>query len=156
MVIGPTGIYTILSQKFNSKEDKDRIRQEDETEKLISILGEDSDKRLIADDNPITSKLINPEQKYQFKHNNRIKQKTIKLAYELEEFLHENNLDSPIQPYVGFVNLNVAILNNPLKDEDLFIDELLYKITHSENKIDLNTVHKCAILLTQYSKKCSN
>lgn len=156
VVIGPTGIYTILTQKFNDKEDKDRIKQENETQELISLLGNDSNKRLIPDDNPITSRLINPEQKYKFEHNNRIKQKTIKLAYELEDFLIENGLKCPIHPYVGFVNLDVAVLNNPIIDEDFFIDELLNKIVRAPKKVDLNTVHKCAILLTQYSTKCSN
>ncbi|OWT33193.1 hypothetical protein BGI41_03680 [Methanobrevibacter sp. 87.7] len=156
VVIGPTGIYTILTQKFNDKEDKDRIKQENETQELISLLGDNSDERLIPDDNPITSRLINPEHKYKFEHNNRIKQKTIKLAYELEDFLMENGLECPIYPYVGFVNLDVVVLNNPLIDEDFFINELLNKIVKSDKKIDLNTVHKCAILLTQYSTKCSN
>lgn len=156
VVVGPTGIYTIVSQKYDAKEDKDRIKQENETKELISLLGEDSDKRLIPDENPITSKFINPNQKVRFEHNNRIKQKVLRLSYELEDFLKENNLECPIESYVGFVNQDVAVLNSPLNDEDYFIDELLNKIVNSPVKINLNTVHKCAILLTQYSTKCSN
>ncbi len=156
VVIGPTGIYTILSQKFDAKEDKDRIKQENETRELISLLGDESKERLIPDDNPITAKFINPEHKFKFEHNNRIKQKVIKLSYELEDFLKENDLECPVQPYVGFVNQEVAVLNNPLRDEDYFIDELLNKIIYSKQRVSLNTVHKCAILLTQYSTRCSN
>ena len=156
VVVGPTGIYTILSQKFDAKEDKNRIKQENETQELISLLGDESNERLIPDDNPITAKFINPEHKVKFEHNNRIKQKVLKLSYELEDFLKENNLECPVQPYVGFVNQEVAVLNNPLRDEDYFIDELLNKIIYSQQRISLNTVHKCAILLTQYSTRCSN
>ena len=42
-----------------------------------------------------------------------------------------------------------------LENEDYFIGELLNKIIYSPQKISLNTVHKCAILLTQYATKCS-
>lgn len=155
VVIGPTGIFTILSQKFEAKEDKDRMKQENETKNLISNLDGENNEITLSEDNHITTKSINQEHKVKFKHNNKIKQKILKLSYELEDFLKENNLESPIQPYVGFVNHNIAVLNNPLENEDYFIGELLNKIIYSPQKISLNTVHKCAILLTQYATKCS-
>ena len=39
MVIGPTGIYTIVSQKYTSKEDKVRIKQDKENVRLIGSTG---------------------------------------------------------------------------------------------------------------------
>jgi hypothetical protein len=43
----------------------------------------------------------------------------------------------------------------PLTDEDLFIDELLYKINTSIIKLDQETIDKCAVLISKYSADCS-
>ena len=56
---------------------------------------------------------------------------------------------------MGFVNNEVVVINTPLTDEDLFIDELLHKIKYGTIKLDPETIDKCAVLISKYSADCS-
>ena len=97
------------------------------------------------------------DEKIKFDSNNKIKQETLILNEKLSQFLDENGLRGiHIEPLIGFVNNEVAVINVVLTNEDLFLEELLYKIQHSERKIDDLTIHKCAVLLSQYSAECSS
>ena len=164
VVIGPTGIYTIVSQKYTSKEDKVSIKQDKENVRLIGSTG--SLEEYLANKNSL--KIVSnfrdkqthfqvKDEKIKFDTNNKIKQETLILNEKLSQFLDDNGLRGiHIEPLVGFVNNEVAVINVVLTNEDLFLEELLYKITHSERKIDELTIHKCAVLLSQYSAECSS
>ena len=92
-----------------------------------------------------------------FDTNNKIKQETLSLNENLSQFLDENGLPGiHIEPLVGFVNNEVAVINVILTNDDLFLEELLYKIKHGERRIDDLTIHKIAVLLSQYSAECSS
>ena len=92
-----------------------------------------------------------------FDHDNKIKQKAIHLTEELINFLNENGLYvSYVEPLVGFVNNDVAVINMPLTDEDLFLNELLQDIIHGKRQLDDKTTHRVAVLLSQYSTECSS
>ena len=153
VVIGPTGIFSIITQKFNAKEDKDRLKLENENENLIST----ANNKKGHSGEILTSKFGLGNEEIKFESNNKIKQKSLKLSKELKEFLKENGIEEiDIHGLVGFVNKDVAIINIPLKNEDLFINELIHRITSSPIKLDTQTVHRCAVLLSQYSAKCSS
>ena len=71
-------------------------------------------------------------------------------------FLNDNNIKNCfVEPLVGFINNEVVVINMPLTDEDLFIDELLNQIKTSTIKLDQETIDKCAVLLSHYSADCS-
>lgn len=152
VVIGPSGIYSIITQKFNEKEDRNRLREEKENEEIIK-----SKEIRINTPDRITSRLRLNNDEIKFESNNKIKQKCLKLTNNLNGFLTENGFNNcPLEPMVGFVNREVAVINIPLEDQDLFINELLLKITRDPILLDQTTVNKCAILLSQYSTKCSS
>ncbi|MDR1722187.1 MAG: NERD domain-containing protein, partial [Methanobrevibacter sp.] len=89
-----------------------------------------------------------------FDNNSKIKFKSIKLSEDLINFLSQNNLESlNIEPLVGFVNQKIVVINIPLNDENLFIDELLYRISHGKRKLSPATVKKISILLANYSSE---
>ena len=71
-------------------------------------------------------------------------------------FLNDNNIRNCfVEPLVGFINNEVVVINMPLTDEDLFIEELLNQIKTSTIKLDQETIDKCAVLLSKYSADCS-
>lgn len=190
VVVGASGIFAIVSQSFNEKEDKEKLKTD--TENLNSaamsklenfdLLGisdiveqandnyennknnknnennENIEKNnLIEDKKSKMGKFKFRETPIKFKHNNKIKQKSIQLSEKLIDFLNENGLiNFYVEPLVGFVNKDVAVINMPLTDEDLFLDELLYKIIHGPRQLDDKTTHKVAVLLSQYSTECSS
>jgi hypothetical protein len=91
-----------------------------------------------------------------FSQDNKIKQKALALGEDLINFLNDNNIKNCfVEPLVGFINNEVVVINMPLTDEDLFIDELLYKINTSTIKLDQETIDKCAVLISKYSADCS-
>lgn len=186
VVVGASGIFSIVSQSYNEKEDKEKPRTDHENINLVNkskldnldILGI-SDIVEAANNNyennkrreeEARAKMEEMEYKKQkvgkfkfretplkFDHNNKIKQKSIHLSERLIDFLNENGLSNCyVEPLVGFVNNDVAIINMPLTDEDLFLDELLYKIVHGRRQLDDTTTHKVAVLLSQYSTECSS
>ena len=153
LVLGPTGIYALLSQKYNPK-----LRLESENENLNLIgsasLDEDKIEEIPLDGNRRKFRYTTKQAK--FSQDNKIKQKALALGEDLINFLNDNNIKNCfVEPLVGFINNEVVVINMPLTDEDLFIDELLYKINTSTIKLDQETIDKCAVLISKYSADCS-
>jgi hypothetical protein len=153
LVLGPTGIYALLSQKYIPK-----LRLESENENLNLIgsasLDEDKIEEIPLDGNRRKFRYTTKQAK--FSQDNKIKQKALALGEDLINFLNDNNIKNCfVEPLVGFINNEVVVINMPLTDEDLFIDELLYKINTSTIKLDQETIDKCAVLISKYSADCS-
>ena len=153
LVVGPTGIYALLSQKYNPK-----LRLEAENDNLNLIgsadLDEDKIEEIPTRDN--TRRFRYTTKHAKFSQDNKIKQKALSLGEDLINFLNDNNIKNCfVEPLVGFINNEVVVINMPLTDEDLFIDELLNQIKTSTIKLDQETIDKCAVLLSHYSADCS-
>ena len=92
-----------------------------------------------------------------FSQDNKVKQKALSLGEDLINFLNDNNIKNCfVEPLVGFINNEVVVINMPLTDEDLFIEELLHQIQNSTIKLDSETIDKCAVLINNYSADCSS
>ena len=75
------------------------------------------------------------------------------LGEDLINFLNENNIKNCfVEPLVGFINNEVVVINMPLTDEDLFVEELLNKIETGTIKLDSETIDKCAALINKNSE----
>ncbi len=153
LVVGPTGIYALLSQKYNPK-----LRLEAENENLNLIgsadLDEDKIEEIPTTDNKRRFRYTTKQAK--FSQDNKVKQKALTLGEDLINFLNDNNIKNCfVEPLVGFINNEVVVINMPLTDEDLFIDELLNQIKTSTIKLDQETIDKCAVLLSHFSADCS-
>ena len=153
LVVGPTGIYALLSQKYNPK-----LRLESENENLNLIgsteLDEDKIEEVSYSGNKRRFRYTTKQAK--FSQDNKIKQKSLSLGEDLINFLNENNIKNCfVEPLVGFINNEVVVINMPLTDEDLFIEELLNKIKTGTVKLDQETIDKCAVLISKYSADCS-
>lgn len=153
VVVGPTGIYALLSQKYNPK---NRLNSENENIELIKSAEKDEEKFEISHvGNQKLFKYTTKQAK--FSNDNAIKQKALTLGEDLINFLNENNIRNCfVEPLVGFINNEVVVINMPLTDEDLFIDELLNTIQNSTIKLNSETIDKCAVLLSKYSADCSS
>jgi hypothetical protein len=153
LVLGPTGIYALLSQKYNPKL---RLEAENENLNLIGLASLDEDKieEVPVDGNKRRFRYTTKQAK--FSQDDKIKQKALALGEDLINFLNDNNIKNCfVEPLVGFINNEVVVINMPLTDEDLFIEELLNKIRTSTIKLDQETIDKCAVLLSKYSADCS-
>ena len=153
LVVGPTGIYALLSQKYNPK-----LRLESENENLNLIgsteLDEDKIEEVPTKDN--TRRFRYTTKQAKFSQDDKVKQKALTLGEDLINFLNDNNIKNCfVEPLVGFINNEVVVINMPLTDEDLFIDELLNQIKTSTIKLDQETIDKCAVLLSHFSADCS-
>ena len=226
VVVGSSGIFSIVSQSYNEKEDKNKTKTENENKNLVNksnlddltlldesenidvtnnINSNTNNKSMNKSNNKSNNKINNKnrdnknknnknveydeynnnennntiknvtesnikennqkrpnrfkfkEAENKFPHNNKIKQKSIHLSEELIDFLNESGFQNfYVEPLVGFVNNEVAVINMPLTDEDLFIDELLQKIVHGKRQLDDKTTHRVAVLLSQYATECSS
>ena len=154
LVVGPTGIYALLSQKYNPKL---RLESENENLNLIGSSESEEDKiEEITTTNNIRRFRYTTKQA-KFSQDNKIKQKSLSLGEDLINFLNDNNIRNCfVEPLVGFINNEVVVINMPLTDEDLFIEELLNKIQTSTIKLDSETIDKCAVLINTYSADCSS
>jgi len=142
VVVGPTGIFTILTQKYKSKNSKKHS---------LAIATYSSFKKTDMNTNRDTILNFNKKEK-KFEDNDKIKQKSIKLTKNLIEYLDENDFNRfYIEPLTCFINKKVAIINIVLTDEDLFLEELLTRISHEKTILDYTTLNKCATLLSEYS-----
>ena len=153
LVVGPTGIYALISQKYNPKL---RLDSENENLNLIgsSELEEDKIEEFTTSQN--TRKFRYTTKQAKFSQDNKVKQKALSLGEDLINFLNDNNIRNCfVEPLVGFINNEVVVINLPLTDEDLFIEELLNKIQTSTIKLDSETIDKCAVLINNYSADCS-
>ena len=153
VVVGPTGIYALLSQKYNPK---NRLNSENENIELIKSAESENEKFEIAQvGNERRFRYTTKQAK--FSQDNAIKQKALTLGEDLINFLNENNIRNCfVEPLVGFINNEVVVINMPLTDEDLFIDELLNTIQNTTIKLNSETIDKCAVLLSKYSADCSS
>ena len=153
VVVGPTGIYALLSQKYNPKS---RLNSENENIELIKSADQESEKFEIAQiGNRRRFRYTTKQAK--FSQDNAIKQKALTLGEDLINFLNENNIKNCfVEPLVGFINNEVVVINMPLTDEDLFIEELLNTIQNTTVKLNSETIDKCAVLLSKYSADCSS
>lgn len=148
LVVGPTGIYGIISQKYNPQAKSENT--DNENKNLINSL--ETEPRIEKSG----SKFKYTTNNIKFDHDDKIKQRTLILGENLINFLNENNIKHCfVEPLVGFVNNQVVVINMPLVDEDLFIDELIHKIKYGAIKLDSETIDKCAVLLSKYSADCS-
>ena len=153
VVVGPTGIYALLSQKYNPK---NRLNSDNENIELIKSSEEDIDKVIITQEgNQRRFRYTTKQAK--FSQDNAIKQKALTLGEDLINFLNENNIRNCfVEPLVGFINNEVVVINMPLTDEDLFMEELLNTIKTTTIKLNSETIDKCAVLLSKYSADCSS
>jgi len=153
VVVGPTGIYALLSQKYNPK---NRLNSENENIELIkSAEGEDEKFEIAQVGNKKRFRYTTKQAK--FSQDNAIKQKALALGEDLINFLNDNNIRNCfVEPLVGFINNEVVVINMPLTDEDLFIEELLNTIQNTTIKLNSETIDKCAVLLSKYSADCSS
>ncbi len=154
VVVGPTGIYALLSQKYNPKL---RLESENENLNLIGASELDEDK---IEEVPVSGNMRRfryTTKQAKFSQDNKIKQKALSLGEDLINFLNDNNIKNCfVEPLVGFINNEVVVINMPLTDEDLFIEELLNKIQTTTIKLDSETIDKCAVLINKYSADCSS
>ncbi|MBQ2831936.1 NERD domain-containing protein [Methanobrevibacter sp.] len=154
LVVGPTGIYALISQKYNPK-----LRLESENENL-NLIGssesyEDKIEEIPTPENARRFRYTTKQAK--FSQDNKVKQKALSLGEDLINFLNDNNIRNCfVEPLVGFINNEVVVINMPLTDEDLFIEELLNQIQTSTIKLDSETIDKCAVLINNYSADCSS
>ena len=154
LVVGPTGIYALLSQKYNPKL---RLESENENLNLIGSSETDEDKIEEISTTGNTRRFRYTTKQAKFSQDNKIKQKALGLGEDLINFLNDNNIKNCfVEPLVGFINNEVVVINMPLTDEDLFIEELLHQIQSSTIKLDSETIDKCAVLINNYSADCSS
>jgi hypothetical protein len=154
LVVGPTGIYALLSQKYSPK-----LRLESENENLNLIGSSELDEEKIEEftTSENVSKFRYTTKQAKFSQDNKVKQKALSLGEDLINFLNDNNIKNCfVEPLVGFINNEVVVINMPLTDEDLFIEELLNQIQTSTIKLDSETIDKCAVLINNYSADCSS
>ena len=154
LVVGPTGIYALLSQKYNPKL---RLESENENLNLIGSSELKEDKIEEFHDTGNVRRFRYTTKQAKFSQDNKIKQKALALGEDLINFLNDNNIKNCfVEPLVGFINNEVVVINLPLTDEDLFIEELLNQIQTSTIKLDSETIDKCAVLINNYSADCSS
>ena len=153
LVVGPTGIYALLSQKYNPRL---RLEAENENLNLIGTSESDDDKIEEIPYSGSERRFRYTTKQAKFSQDNKIKQKALMLGEDLINFLNDNNIKNCfVEPLVGFINNEVVVINMPLTDEDLFIEELLNQIKTSTIKLDQETIDKCAVLLSKFSADCS-
>lgn len=163
VVVGPTGVFTILSKRYDPKDYKNKVKSENETDGMLndsaSIQNYMDKKNTLElqtdyDDNQSRFQFGNEE--IHFVNNSQIKRKALELNEDLAIFLDNKGFSGIyIEPLIGFVNEDLAILNVILTNEDLFIDELFNKMIRGQRRIDELTVAKIARLLSYYSADCS-
>lgn len=154
VVVGPTGIYALLSQKYNPK-----LRLESENENLNLIGSNEFEEDKIEEVQNIENRrrFRYTTKQAKFSQDNKVKQKALSLGEDLINFLSDNNIKNCfVEPLVGFINNEVVVINMPLTDEDLFVEELLHKIQTATIKLDSETIDKCAVLISKHSADCSS
>ena len=163
VVVGPTGVFTILSKRYDSKDYKDKVKADSETDAMLSdsasiqnYIDKKHTLELQTDYDDNQSRFQFGNEEIHFVNNSQIKRKALELNEDLAIFLDNKGFSGIyIEPLIGFVNDDLAILNVILTNEDLFIDELFNKMIRGQRRIDELTVAKIARLLSYYSADCS-
>ncbi|MDR0913001.1 MAG: hypothetical protein LBM96_10425 [Methanobrevibacter sp.] len=171
VVVGPTGIFTILTQNYSkdSKKDIKGINMGNNISNEFSSINfenknNDINNKNINNNNDINNNIntLKDEKQTKFAFNNlgeikfdsnsKIKFKAIKSTENLVNFLNDNGLNIfSANPFVAFVNKNIILFNYPLNDQDLFKNELLSMISNGEVILTKDKINKIVILLSQYS-----
>ena len=164
VVVGPTGIFTIISKRYDPTEYKNKIRSDNETDSMVNDSASIQDyidkKNTLElqdgyDDHQTRFQFGNEE--IHFVHNSKVKRKALELNEDLAIFLDRNGMSGIyIEPLLGFINNDLAILNVILTNEDLFMDELFHKMIYGQRRLDEQTIEKIALLLSHYSANCSD
>ena len=164
VVVGPTGIFTIISKRYDPTEYKNKIRSDNETDSMVNdsaSIQDYMDKKNTLelqdgyDDHQTRFQFGNEE--IHFVHNSKVKRKALELNEDLAIFLDRNGMSGIyIEPLLGFINNDLAILNVILTNEDLFMDELFHKMIYGQRRLDEQTIEKIALLLSHYSANCSD
>ena len=163
VVVGPTGVFTILSKRYDSKDYKNKVKSDSETDAMLSdsasiqnYMDKKNTLELQTDYADNQSRFQFGNEEIHFVNNSQIKRKALELNEDLAIFLDNKGFSGIyIEPLIGFVNDDLAILNVILTNEDLFIDELFNKMIRGQKRIDELTVAKIARLLSYYSADCS-
>ena len=163
VVVGPTGVFTILSKRYDSKDYKNKVKSDNETGAMLSdsasiqnYMDKKNTLELQTDSKDNQTRFEFGNEEIHFVDNSQIKRKALELNEDLAVFLDQKGFSGIyIEPLIGFVNDDLAILNVILTNEDLFIDELFNKMIRGQKRIDGLTVAKIARLLSYYSADCS-
>ena len=163
VVVGPTGVFTILSKRYDPKDYKNKVKSDSETDAMLNdsaSIQNYMDKKhtleLQTDSKDHQTRFEFGNEEIHFVNNSQIKRKALELNEDLAIFLDSKGFSGIyIEPLIGFVNDDLAILNVILTNEDLFIDELFNKMIRGQKRIDELTVAKIARLLSYYSADCS-
>ena len=163
VVVGPTGVFTILSKRYDSKDYKNKVKADSETDAMVNdsasiqnYIDKKNTLELQTDSKDNQTRFEFGNEEIHFVDNSQIKRKALELNEDLAIFLdHKGFSGIYIEPLIGFVNDDLAILNVILTNEDLFIDELFNKMIRGQKRIDELTVAKIARLLSYYSADCS-
>ena len=163
VVVGPTGVFTILSKRYDSKDYKNKVKSESETDAMVSdsasiqnYMDRKNTLELQTGQKDDQTRFEFGNEEIHFVDNSQIKRKALELNEDLAIFLDSKGFSGIyIEPLIGFVNDDLAILNVILTNEDLFIDELFNKMIRGQKRIDELTVAKIARLLSYYSADCS-
>ena len=144
--------YYVFSQKYKAK---NKLDSENENLNLIDSI--ENDEKIEEINSSYGRRFKYTTKQAKFSQDNKIKQKSLILGENLINFLNENNIRHCfVEPLVGFINHEVVVINTPLTDEDLFMEELLHKIEYGSTKLNSETIDKCAVLLNKYSADCSS
>ena len=162
VVVGPTGIFTILSKRYDSNDYKNKVKSDSETDTMVNESASIQDYRqrkntleLQTDYDDNQSRFQFGNEEIHFTQNSQIKRKALELNEDLAIFLDKKGFNGIyIEPLIGFVNDDLAILNVILTNEDLFIDELFNKVIRGRRRLDELTVAKIARLLSYNSANC--
>ena len=163
VVVGPTGVYTILSKRYDPKDYKNKVKSDNETDAMVNdsasiqnYMDKKNTLELQTDYKDNQSRFEFGNEEIHFVNNSQIKRKALELNEDLAIFLDNKGFSGIyIEPLIGFVNDDLAILNVILTNEDLFIDELFNRMIRGQKRIDELTVAKIARLLSYYSADCS-
>ena len=163
VVVGPTGVFTILSKRYDPKDYKNKVKSDSETDAMLNdsasiqnYMDKKNTLELQTDYKDHQTRFEFGNEEIHFVNNSQIKRKALELNEDLAIFLDSKGFSGIyIEPLIGFVNDDLAILNVILTNEDLFIDELFNKMIRGQKRIDELTVAKIARLLSYYSADCS-
>ncbi|GAA5818688.1 MAG: protein SprT-like protein [Methanobrevibacter sp. CfCl-M3] len=173
IILGNSGIFPILTKKVNNFNkmdiDEKKIFKDEnftETEIIRNPQNTEGSVTYTISSSPLSSKKIkkirNSDKvniKFDFDENikfsvyDKIKKNSIAKSEKLINFFAENSFNSCyVEPLVAFINKEIILINLPLTDEYLLLDDFLNKIINNKNKLDDEEVKDIVNLLSTYSQ----
>ncbi|MDR1818979.1 MAG: NERD domain-containing protein [Methanobrevibacter sp.] len=173
IIIGNSGIFPILTKNVNNFnkmniDEKKIFKNENFTETEIVRNPQNTEGNVIytISSSPLSynkiKKVRNSDKvniKFDFDENikfsihDRIKKNSIERSEKLINFLYKNNFNSVYaEPLVAFINKEIILINLPLTDEYLLLDDFLSKIINNKNKFDDEEVKDIVDFLSTYSR----